>query len=65
MIVNVSDHIRKGVQIPVSKWHKDTIIEIGFKLKEDIMIPTKRMRFGENHQIRVDKEHILIFIKQS
>lgn len=63
MIINVSDHIRKGVQIPVSEWHKDVIIEIGFKLKEDILVPTKRMRYGKNHQIRVNGEHILIFTK--
>jgi len=63
MIINVSDHIRKGEQVMVTEWHKNTLTDLGLTPKEDIEVPTKRMRFGQNNKLRVEYEHILVFNK--
>lgn len=62
-ILNISDHIRSGVTIEVSKWHKETLENIGFQLIESISVPTRRMGFGENGHLRVQNENIFIFKK--
>jgi SAM-dependent methyltransferase len=61
LIITISDHIRKGQIIPVAMWHKTTLLELGFKLEEDLLIPTRRLRCGENYKVRVEYEHIFIF----
>ena len=43
--------------------NKETLIDLGLKLKDDMKIETKRMRYGQNNKLRVNHEHILIFIK--
>jgi DNA modification methylase len=63
MIVNVSDHIRKGQVIAVVDWHKEVLINLGMKLNKTIEIETPRMRFGQNAKSRVRKECILVFHK--
>jgi SAM-dependent methyltransferase len=61
LIITISDHIRKGIIIPVAMWHKTTLLELNFSLEEDLLIPTRRLRCGENYKVRVEHEHILIF----
>lgn len=61
MVVNISDHIRKGNVIPVCKWHKNTLIELGMNLINDIQIETPRMKFGRNSELRITHEHIFVF----
>ena len=61
MIVNVSDHIRKGQIINVVEWHKETLINLGMKFTKEIKIQTPRMGFGQNAKIRVENESILVF----
>lgn len=63
-ILNISDHIRAGQVIEVSKWHKETLENMGFILIESIPVPTRRMGFGENSHLRVDHENIFIFRKK-
>lgn len=63
MVVNISDHIRAGEQIPVVDWHKNTLIELGMKLVDEIKINTPRMGFGANAKARVEHEFILVFSK--
>jgi hypothetical protein len=63
LILNVSDHIRKRQKMPVVAWYKTTARAIGFELVSDELIPTKRNRQGENHEARVDGEHLLVFRK--
>jgi len=63
MIINISDHIRGGKQIPVVKWHKETLIELGMNLIDEIQIETPRMGFGANAKARVEYEFILVFRK--
>lgn len=63
MIVNISNHIRKGKIVDVVNWHKETLINIGLKLVDNITIETPRMKFGDNSINRVKYENILIFQK--
>lgn len=60
-IVNISDHIRGGRIMPVTTWHKDTIGKLGLIFVDESIVETPRMRFGENSELRVDHESILIF----
>jgi len=61
MILNVSDHIRKGQVVNVVEWHKETLLSFGMKLIDEIKIETPRMRFGQNYNSRVRHECILVF----
>jgi hypothetical protein len=63
LIINISDHIRKGVVIDVSGWHLENICSIGFQLIKKYEIPVKRMRFGANNELRVSNEYIYVFKK--
>lgn len=62
-ILNISDHIRKGVVIPVANWHLDTCLEQGFLLLEDRKVSTPRQRYGANGDLRVDHERMLLFAR--
>ena len=61
MIVNVSDHIRKGQVMAVVEWHKQALLNFGMKLIDEIKIETPRMGFGQNAKNRVQHECILVF----
>lgn len=61
MIVNVSDHIRKGKRVYVSVWHRGTLEGLGLRLIVELEIETPRMRLGRNSDRRVGSESILIF----
>jgi ubiquinone/menaquinone biosynthesis C-methylase UbiE len=60
MMLNVSNHIRKGEEIPVVEWHKDALLAMGFTLETDTEVCTPRMRFGANGSARVEYEHVLV-----
>lgn len=60
-VVNVKNHIRGKQEMPVVEWHRDRLIRLGLYLAEDIFVPTPGMRFGENHEARVEGEHVLVF----
>jgi len=64
-ILNISDHIRKGVIVPVTQWHKDILLAIDLELIEHIKIETPRMRYGRNNKARVPHEDILVFQKKN
>jgi len=61
-ILNIKDHIRAGERIQVTDWHVDTLDGLGFKPKVFHNVPTQGMRFGENHESRVDHESVIQFI---
>lgn len=63
-ILNVSDHIRKGQVQSVSDWHVKTLEGLGMKLIEDYHIQTRRNRFGQNADKRVEYEHIYTLIRK-
>jgi hypothetical protein len=63
MVVNVSDHIRKGRVVRVVDWHVKAITGIGLLLIDKIPVETPRLRFGANSDVRVSAEWILVFQK--
>jgi len=65
IILNVSNHIRKGVLISVADWHKDVLTTLKMEFIGRIEIKTKRMRFGSNSRLRPYVEYILIFRKET
>jgi hypothetical protein len=62
-ILNISNHIRKGQEQMVSEWHRDTLIQMGYVLLEDVHVATLRNRNGANADLRVDYEHVYAFKK--
>lgn len=60
LVVNVSDHIRKGTVVPVVTWHLDALQTVGFDIERFMEIPTRRMRFGANHSRRVTAEVVVV-----
>ncbi len=65
LIINCSNHIRKGEEVDVVSWHKNQIIELGLEFIKEIKIPTRRMKFGANSNLRTNCEYILLFKKSS
>lgn len=61
MIVNISNHIRGGVEVDVTGWHAQALETIGFVPLEVRTVETPRNRDGENADLRCEYESILIF----
>lgn len=62
-VLNVSDHIRSGVVQKVVEWHVDELQRLELQLVSDIEVPTRRMGFGANRNVRVEHEHVVVFNK--
>lgn len=62
-LLNVSDHIRKGIRQPVTDFHIQAITDLGLKLIEHQQFYTRRNRQGANHHLRVEYESIILFVK--
>jgi len=62
-LLNVSNHIRQGEEVPVVQWHVEMLAGMGFALVSDRRVPTARIRFGENHARRVGFEHVMCLRK--
>ena len=62
-ILNVKDHIRKGVKQPVSAWHHATARSVGFEHIETVDCQVGGNRQGENHEARVDSEQVYLMQK--
>ena len=63
-VLNVSNHIRKGQEIPVVQWHRDAVLAMGFTVERDVEVPTARLRYGANHAARIEREHVLCLRKR-
>lgn len=63
MIINLSDHIRAGVQVGVVSWHYQVLRTLGLDLVEAIRVPTPRQRHGANGHLRANHEVVLVFHK--
>lgn len=63
-ILNISNHIRGGKIIPVSEWHRDTLVKLGLVHLETVEVPTRRNRQGANYKARVDHEDIHVFLRE-
>lgn len=62
-LLNVSDHVRDGRVVPVSAWHRDTLLELGMTLLNVHELKTPRTRFGKNHELRCGVEFVFVFQK--
>jgi len=59
-ILNISDHVRKGVVQPVTDWHLGTLVDLGLALIERHEVPTPRLRYGANAGARVEFETVAV-----
>lgn len=64
LILNISDHIRRGKVVPVTEWHAGCLTLLGFRLVEQIQVQTPRLRYGANHRTRVEYESVLVFVRE-
>lgn len=60
-VLNIKNHIRKGVEQRVSEWHMTTLIRMGWKLVALDMIEAPGNRYGANHELRTDHEYLYVF----
>lgn len=61
MLLNISDHVRNKERQHVSAWHCDVLHGLGMTCFARRDVPTRRMRFGSNHEARVECEHVFAF----
>lgn len=61
-ILNIKNHIRKGVEQKVTEWHIGTLCNMGFLVQCQIGVPVPSMKFGENSDKRVNYESIIEFM---
>ena len=63
-LLNVSNHIRKDEEIPVTKWHIEVLRDLlGLHLIAVFPVKTRRMRVGANSDKRVEFETVCKFWK--
>lgn len=62
-VLNVSDHMRKGRRQPVSAWHAGTLMANGLEFVDVVPVATRRLKLGENRELRVDAELVWVFRK--
>jgi SAM-dependent methyltransferase len=63
LVINISNHIRKGIETDVVGWTRESLVRLGFVFQENFQVETPRMRNGENAEKRVPVECILVFKK--
>lgn len=64
-LLNVSDHIRDGRRVYVSKWHLDTLRGMGLTFQVCHPVKTPRLRCGANWQARCAVEYVFVLAKIS
>lgn len=63
-VLNISDHIRLGKRMHVAEWHVAALVGLGLRLERGVIVPTPRMRRGQNGDARVEGEWVLRFSKR-
>lgn len=64
-VLNIKDHVRKGERMLVTRWHVETLFEIGFLPVELRFVACPGNRHGENHDKRLPYEQVIKFVKTS
>lgn len=59
-VLNIKDHIRGGVVQPVTKWHIDTLDDLGFREVWHRKIAAPSMGYGANGTVRVPYESVIL-----
>jgi tRNA G10 N-methylase Trm11 len=62
-VLNISDHIRNWRQAPVSDWHIETLISMGFVLRAKHEVRTQRQRYGANASARAACEYVIEMVR--
>jgi hypothetical protein len=60
-ILNISNHIRKGVEVEVCGFHTEVLNDLGYELIEPYWFPTKGMLYGANRDKRTSGEMVLVY----
>jgi tRNA G10 N-methylase Trm11 len=61
LVLNMKNHIRKGIEVDVCGWHKQCLLDIGFDFKYEITVKLKGNGFGKNMDKKVPYEKVMIF----
>ena len=59
-VFNIKNHIRAGEEMPVVEWHIETLEKLGWKLAWKETIDTPGMRRGQNHELRVNDDYLIV-----
>jgi len=62
-VLNIKDHIRAGVRQHVTQWHIDALQILGLQLVEHRQITCPGNRYGQNAELRVEYESVILFRK--
>jgi tRNA G10 N-methylase Trm11 len=60
-VLNMKDHIRKGVLQEVTKWHYFALLDLGLVCTARVHVPCPGQRHGANGHLRVEYESVLQF----
>jgi hypothetical protein len=63
LLLDISDHIRKGQVQPVTDWHQRALEGLGWLCLDRTPIAVRRQRHGANGDLRVDQEWLLEFVR--
>lgn len=58
-VLNIKDHIRNGQRQPVTQWHIDTLIKLGFCIADHVKVDCPGNRHGANAAARVEYESVI------
>lgn len=62
-VLNCKNHIRNGVEIPVTEWHSRYLEALGFREIRREIVPLRGNGFGANGKVRVAGEWVILFEK--
>lgn len=62
-ILNCKDFIALGEVKKVTQWHVDCLTEMGMNFNEAVKVPSRGMKYGANHNVRVDYENVVCLTK--
>ncbi len=59
--LNMKDHYKGKELQPVTEWHVNTLKALGFQVVQRRKVKTPSLRYGENHELRVEYESVILF----
>ena len=63
-VLNVKNHIRRGIEIDVTSFHVQTLQKNGFAVVQERFVSVPSLKFGANADKRVNGESIILLQKQ-
>lgn len=62
-VLNIKDHERGGEWMPVTEFHRETLLALGLKQVRHLKVETQGLRHGENYELRAEYESVIVFDK--